>query len=38
MQLTMYNTLYTQIPILVYGIYEKHISSEELLLRPKLYR
>ncbi|XP_064615667.1 phospholipid-transporting ATPase IF-like [Liolophura sinensis] len=36
--LMFYNLTYTSLPILIYGIFEQHISSETLLRKPELYK
>ncbi len=37
MELTMYNITFTSLPILLYGIFEKHVPTHELMNNPKIY-
>ncbi|XP_064638514.1 phospholipid-transporting ATPase IF-like isoform X2 [Lineus longissimus] len=36
--LMFYNTTFTALPILVFGLFEQHISQEALLRKPELYK
>ncbi|XP_046552884.1 phospholipid-transporting ATPase IF-like isoform X2 [Haliotis rubra] len=36
--LLLYNITFTSLPILIYGLFEKHLSQDTLLNRPELYR
>ncbi len=36
--LFLFNTIYTSLPIIVYGLFEQNFSETELLQDPKLYR
>ncbi|XP_077987286.1 phospholipid-transporting ATPase IF-like isoform X2 [Glandiceps talaboti] len=35
--LTFYNVLFTSLPILVYGLFEKNLSAKALMMYPQLY-
>ncbi|XP_033637661.1 probable phospholipid-transporting ATPase IF isoform X2 [Asterias rubens] len=36
--LTLFNITFTSLPILIFGIFEQHITSEMLLKNPRLYK
>ena len=36
--LLMYNTLYTLVPVIIYGLSEQKYPSDVLLAQPELYR
>ena len=38
MALTVFNITMTSLPILIYGVFEKHIPEEDLMKKPALYK
>ena len=38
MSLTMYNIIYTSIPVFLFGLFEKHFGDKTLLANPELYK
>ena len=38
MQLTVYNITFTSLPILLYGLFERHIPDSDLMDNPHIYK